>query len=124
MVRSGKSVMAGRMLAAALLLWSAPLRAFPAQSASTSSHSAGAASPQAASPQAAPLVTDTIWYVTNRAPKTGGWQDERALDLRYGVRSFQVVPKPGARGSVPSVRSPLIWTQGRAVVFAGSVSIR
>jgi len=89
-VRSHTLVFARQLVAAALMLCSAQACALPAQSASLQP-----ASPQAAATQVVAQVTDTIWYVTNRAPKSGGWQNERGAGLTYGVRSFQVVPKPG-----------------------------
>ena len=80
-VRSHSVIVARRFLTAALVLWSGQPRALTAQAASPSESQ----------------VTDTIWYVTNRASKSEGWQNERGSDLTYGVRTFQVVPKPGAQ---------------------------
>jgi len=69
-------------LATAFMLLPAQPRALTAQSTSQSSAS---------------QVTDTIWYVTNRASKSGAWQNVRGAGLTYGVRAFQVVPKSGAQ---------------------------
>ena len=97
LVKSGRSVVATRVLAAAMVLWSGHARALAAQSGP----------PQVP----APAATDTIWYVTNRTPSGTGWQNQRG-ELTYGVRTFQVAPKPGAE---------LPWTAGvRKLVLADS----